>query len=195
MRLAISLLILVCCAAKSHGQEDVARQSQDDNAVRDLLEKIHELQPPEWSYADLTANSDLIVIAKAQSRVEVEWNDDIGGSFGKGTTTLLSNRLRVLSVLKGKSADEINVMTLRWNPNVVVLTNHDFAVFRTELFLPNLVRVVIDGQITGYGGSQPIETYKIEPEYLLYLRRLEGGGYVPVTGQRYSGMSVRTLNN
>ena len=87
------------------------------------------------------------------------------------------------------------MITLEWKPNVVVLTNHDFAELRTELLLPNLVRVMIDGEITGYGGSQPIETQKIEPEYLLFLRRLNDDRYVPVTGQRYSGMSVRTLNN
>lgn len=195
MRLVLSFLVLCCTASMSRGQDTGFAPSQDDEVVQELLEKLRELQPPKWNYADLAAKSDLIVIAKAQSRVEVEWNDDIGGDFGKGTTTLLANRLRVLSVLKGESADEINVMTLQWKPNVVVLTNSDFAELRTNLLLPNLVRVAIDDQVTGYGGSQPIDTYKIEPEYLLYLRRLEGGRYVPVTGQRYSGMSVRTLNN
>ena len=156
---------------------------------------MRELQPADLSYADLAAESDFIVIAKAQSRAETEWNDDIGGEYGKGATTLVSNRLRVLSVLKGKSVNEIHVMTLQWKRSVIILTNHYFAEHRAELLLPNLVRVVIDGQVTRYGGSHPIDSHKIEPEYLLYLRRLEGDRYVPVTGQRYSGMSMRTLNN
>jgi hypothetical protein len=79
--------------------------------------------------------------------------------------------------------------------SVIVLTNHDFAELQAQTVRPNLVPIEIDGQVTGYEGAEPIETCKFEPEYLLYLRRLSDDKYVPVTGQRYSGMSVRTLNN
>lgn len=197
MRPATLLLLSVVVLAVAYGQDTGKDNSgrTDDAAVQELVEMLRDLQPPDWTYSHLASKSDLIVIARVKSRSEIEWADDIGGDFGKETTRLIANRLRVLSVLKGQSGDEIEVMTLEWKPNVVVLTNHDFAELRGQLLLPSLVSVVIDGQVTGYGGSQPIETYKIEPEYLLYLRRLNGDKYVPVTGQRYSGMSVRTLNN
>lgn len=193
----ILLFFLMCCSVSVLlGQDADDRHLQSDELIQQLLEKFRELEPPKWSYQELATNSDLIVVAKVHSRVEVEWNDDIGGDFGKETTALLSNRLRVLSVLKGESAEEIDVMTLQWKPNVVVLIDSDFAAIRQKLLLPSLFRVVKeDGEVTGYGGSQPISVHEIEPEYLLYLRRFDGDRYVPVSGQRYSGMSVRMLNN
>ena len=197
MRLVTALLLLgvllpAACAQEA-AKDNTARG--DDSSVQQLVEKLRDLRPPRWSYSDLLSKSDLVVIAKVKTRSDMAWDDGIGGAFGKETTKLIASRLRVLSVLKGESNDEIDVMTLEWKPNVLVLVNHDFAELRTQLMLPSLVSTVIDGQVTGYAESQPIETYKIEPEYLLYLRRVDGNGYVPVTGQRYSGMSVRTLND
>ena len=194
MRLTIAFLILTCFAGIVLGQDDTVPQSQNDKAIEELLEKIRELQPPDLTYADLAAKSDLIVIARALSRNEVEWNDEIGGEFGKGSTKLLSNRLQTLSVLKGKAADEIDVMILEWNTSVVVLTNCDFAELRNTLLLPVVVPVVISGEIAEYGEViEGKKTYTIEPEYLLYLRHIDGDKYVAVTGQRYSGLSVRRL--
>lgn len=95
---------------------------------------------------------------------------------------------------------EIDVVTLEWKPDVGVLgAKFDFAELRTEFLLPNLVTVEMDGNITGYANglfaeAGVIDTYKIEPEYLLYLRELDGNRYVPTTGQRYSAMSVRRLD-
>ncbi len=167
----------------------------DDATIDEFTESLHRLQSPDWTYSDLASKSDLIVIAKMKSRSDAEWADDIGGDFGKGATNLIANRLQVLSVLKGQSGDEIQVMTLQWKRSVIVLTNHDFADLQAQTLRPNLVTIEIGGQVTGYEGAEPMETYKIEPEYLLYLRRHSDDKYVPVTGQRYSGMSVRTLNN
>ena len=197
MRLA-ALLILFVSLQLAATEPDTPKPTsgrRDDPEIQDLVEKLRNSQPPDWTYSDLASKSDLIVIAKTKSRAEIKWDDDIGGDFGKVTTKLVANRLRVLSVLKGKADDEIEVTTLEWKPNVIVLTNSAFAEFRTHLLLPTLVRVEIDGQVTGYAGSQPLETYKIEPEYLLYLRKANDDKYVPTTGQRYSAMSVRTLNN
>jgi hypothetical protein len=194
MKLTISLLIVLCTAATLQGQHAAAPQSQDEKAVQEVLEKIRDLQPPNWSYADLAAKSDLIVIAKAKSSVEVEWRDEIGGDFGKGSTKLLSNRMRILSVLKGQAGDEVNVLTLEWKPDVIVLTNSDFAELKSKLLLPVVVPVVIDGAIVDYGEVvRGDKTYTVEPEYLLYLRHVDGTKYIPVTGQRYSGLSVRRL--
>ena len=194
MRSTIFLLILLCFTPKLFGQDTVAPESHDEQVVQELIEKFSDLQPPDLSYADLAADSDLIVIAKALSKTEIERNDEIGGEFGKESTKMLVNRLKILSVLKGKSADEVNVITLEWNSNVLVLTNYDFAELRTQLLIPVVAPVVIDGGIVDYGkviGGE--KTYTIEPEDLLYLRHLDGDNYVAVTGQRYSGLSVRRL--
>lgn len=204
------LLLSLVVLPVAYGQESASDNSatSDDVAVQQLIDKFKDLQPPDWTYSDLASKSDLIVIAKAKSGSEIDWANEIGGDFGKETAKLIANRLRVLSVLKGQSGDEIDVMTLEWKPDVTALTTHDFAELRTELLLPFLAEIRGDGQVTGYVPVQlrddmavgkthttVIQTYKIEPEYLLYLRRLEGDRYVPVTGQRYSGLSVRMLND
>src|SRR5690606_6928528 len=112
---------------------------------------------------------------KAQSKIEVEWNQEIGGDFNKELTQMVSNRLRLLSVLKGKSAEEIDVITLEWKPDTIVLSNSDFAEFRIKLLLPTAVPVVIDGQTAGFGEIvQGSRTPTVEPEYLVYLRRIDG---------------------
>lgn len=194
MKLGLALILVLSWTPMLRGQETPEAQNQDDDVVQKLLEKMRDLRPPNWTYSDLAAKSDLIVIARAKSRMEVKWNDKIGGDFGKGTTKLMSNRLQILSALKGQADDEIDVMTLEWKPDVIVLTNFDFAELRPKLLLPVAVPVIVAGEIVDYakviGGSQ---TYTVKPEYLLYLRRIDGGKYVAVTGQRYSGASVRRL--
>jgi hypothetical protein len=196
MRLATVFLLFISVTRVAGAQDAGENLGYGaDSAVEKLAEEVCDLQPHKWTYSELAARSDLIVVAKAVSRSEIEWDNAIAGEFDGTTVTCISNKLRVLSTLKGRSGDEIVVITVQWKPPVVVRTDFDFAELRTQLLLPSLVRLVMDGEVAGYGGSQPIETYKIEPEYLLYVRKLNGKEYVPVTGQRYSGMSVRTLNN
>jgi hypothetical protein len=197
MRIATLLLFSVFVAPLAYGQETAKISGKAaDPAVQELLEKIKEMQPPDLTYSDLASESDVIVVAKAISKAEIEWNDVIGGEFGKGNTKLLANRLRVLSVLKGESGDEIDVMTLEWNSNVIVLTNSDFAELRSKLLRPVVVPVIEDGEIFDFAKVvSGNHTYTIEPEYLLYLRRIEGNKFVPVSGQRYSRQSVRRINN
>jgi hypothetical protein len=195
VRVAAFVLLLAILLPVAYAQEPSQDNPgrTDDEDVQQIIDKLRNLQPPRWTYSELASQADAVVIAKLRARSEIEWQDDIGGDFGKEATKLIANRLQVLSVLKGQCGDEIEVMTLEWAPNVIVLVNHDFAVLRTQLLLPSMVSIEIDGQIIGYGGS--IDTYKIEPEYLLYLRRLDDDKYVPVTGQQYAGMSVRLLND
>ena len=197
MRIVTLMLFSVFIAPLACGQE-TARKSEEavDPSVQKLLEKLKELQPADWTYSDLASKSDVIVVAKAISRIEVEWNDVIGGEFGKGKTKLLANRLQVLSVLKGESGGEIDVMTLEWKSNVIVLTNFDFAELRSKLLRPVVVPVIEDGEIFDFARViSGNHTYTIEPEYLLYLRRIDGNKFAPVSGQRYSGLSIRRLNN
>jgi hypothetical protein len=102
--------------------------------------------------------------------------------------------MRILSTLKGRASEEIEVLTIEWKPGGIVLTNHEFAEISTSLLLPSHITVVDNGKVIGYGDSKG-KTYTIEPEYLLYLRRLSGQRFVPVTGQRFSGKCVRILND
>ena len=176
-------------------EEEKKLDQRVDAAIQEALKKLRDLQPPKWTYSELAAQSDLIVVAKLISRSEIQWDESLAGDFNDTSVKCLSNRMRVLSTLKGDSGDKLEVVTLGLRPNALVLINVDFAEFRTRLLLPRLVQVDIDGEITGYGGSSPIETYTIEPEYLVYLRKLKDNQYVPVTGQRFSGMSVRILND
>jgi hypothetical protein len=195
MRCATVVLLSIVSQPLAFGQDRVADVSRRDSAIRDLLEELRESQPPKWSYSELAANSDLIVIATLKSQSDVQWKDEIGGSFDSETTTIVANRLQVLSVLKGHAGGEIELLTIKWKAMVAVFVNHDFAKLCDRVVLPGLVRVIKEGQTVAYADSNPNTMHSVVPEYLLYLRKVNEGQYVPVTGQRFSGMSVRTLND
>jgi hypothetical protein len=161
-------------------------RNADEASAQQLLQKIHDLRPPQWTYSELASKSDLIVVAKVVSRSETEWDDRIAGDFGKDWARLFTNRLQVLSVLKGQCGGEIDVMTLELRPyNIIVLVNHRFAELRSKLLRPVTVPVEVEGNTVGFAEvTSGDKTYTIEPEYLLYLKRIEGDRFSPVTGQR-----------
>jgi hypothetical protein len=193
MRLLTLLLLVFAFAATALGQDTPKKPDKKiDPAEEELLEKIRKLQPPEWTYSKLASESDLIVVAKAISTSEVQFDQAIAGEFK--SVKCLSNKMRILSTLKGRASEEIEVLTIEWKPGGIVLTNHEFAEISTSLLLPSHITVVDNGKVIGYGDSKG-KTYTIEPEYLLYLRRLSGQRFVPVTGQRFSGKCVRILND
>ena len=169
--------------------------AQDDSdQLNDLVDKLRELQPPTWTYSDLTEKADIVVIAKLGSKSTAKRDNEVAGKFAIDSTILVKNRLEILSTLKGKVDDEIDVYTLKWRPKVIVLKNYDFAEFRSKQLISINVPVVTEGEITGYAhaiGGNKTET--VEPEYLVFLQKLTGGGYAPITGQRYSGLSVKIL--
>jgi len=191
MRTAARVAICVVMTSAASGQETAPPRPVEPD--QELLDQLRELQPLHWTYAELAAKADLIVIVKVTSRSEVAWEEEIADGFGEKSTKLIVNHLRVLSLLKGESSDEIDVMTLAWRPDVVVMTSYSFADLRTQLLVPRPT-VIIDG-VDRWWESSPIKTSTIAPEYLLYLTRLDTGKFVPATGQRYSALSVRTLNN
>ncbi|MEM6691096.1 MAG: hypothetical protein AAF664_16830 [Planctomycetota bacterium] len=179
----------------SRGQEPELAKDREQVSVEDLIETLRRMEPPELTYDELAEASDLIVIAKLKSKSAVERLADVAGEFGKGSTELISNQLQILSVLKGVPDEQVSFMTLEWKPKVVVLVRNKFAQLRSKLPLPQLSAFEVEGEITGYGKVNiKSKTYTIEPEYLLYLKRIEDGIYVAVTGQRYSALSVRFLN-
>jgi hypothetical protein len=77
-----------------YGQDSALEAAQDvDAVVAQLIEKMRASQPPELTYSELAAKADLVVIAKMESKTELEWDDAIGGAFGKGSTILLRNKM------------------------------------------------------------------------------------------------------
>ncbi|QDU55726.1 hypothetical protein [Aeoliella mucimassa] len=171
--------------------EDALRKEE----IRSVLELVKLTATPEWSYARLEAAADLIVIASVDSSTAMAPHLEIEHALGAATSTQYDHRLQVHSVLKGACGQILHVATSEWKDDVIVMTNSDIARLRPTLRLPLLVGTEIDGVITSYGSSTPIETYDIHPEYLLYLKKYKDDLYVPVSGQRFSGLSVRLLNN
>ncbi len=197
-------LCLFFLHASNHciGQTDTSAANHNSAVVDAPFNRIQsETERADWSYAKLTADSDLIVIGKLISKSESLPAPESKDSFGENSVRQISNRILVLTALKGQSDEEIELMTIEWNPGMIVLQKHDFAVLRSTLLLPNLVATELDGQIIGYGliessaDSGNLLKSTIEPEYLLFLRKRADGRFDPVTGHRYSRMSVRLLNN
>lgn len=165
-----------------------------DAEVQALADELQKIKPPDLSYDQLADKADLIVIAKVRSRSQIDWDERIAGGFDVESVNCFANKLRVLSTLKGRAADQIKVLTIEWKPNVVVTMQFDFAKLRPTLLVPNVFSLVDKGDIIGYGLGKET-TRSINAEYLLYLQKMDGNGYVAVTGQRYSGKSVRLLSD
>jgi len=165
--------------------------------VRKILETINDNERPTWSYESLAEKSDLIVVATLAERHEAA-ADIVGKTdFDRESTRRFSNKLNVLSILKGDARTEVHVITTEWAPKTTVIgLKTDFAKLRKRLLLPNLSAVEIDGEITDWGVIEHLEKNEIMPEYLLYLKQSgHTNTFVPVTGQRWAAASARCLND
>ena len=191
MRFLPIVVILFSMKFPAVAQDGVAPE------VCKIVERIKEDERPTWTYEVLAANSDLIVVASLADRQEVA-ADIVGKTdFDRESTRRFSNKLNVLSVLKGALDTEVHVITTEWAPKTTVLgLKTDFAKLRKRLLLPNLSAVEIDGYITDWGISEQLDKSEIVPEYLLYLKHSgETNRFVPVSGQRWAAASVRCLND
>lgn len=192
MRIAFLLAIhfLANCVAFSQ-DADIAPE------VKALLDKIKEDEAPSWTYEELASNSDLIVVATIVHKKQVDpgivGKTDLDGD----SIRRVSNTLRILSVLKGESKHEGQVITTEWVPHTVAIGfKSRFAVLRERMLLPNLTAVEIGGKIIDWGMNESFGKNEVVPEYLLYLKHSGHENiFVPVTGQRWAGASVRLLNN
>lgn len=201
----LSLLVLVassCVELRRVAQETSSQSKLGTNAVDLFLDQIRaETEFPEWAYSKLKTESDVIVVGKSISKSSFVPDDDPTTAFASDSARYISNRIRVLVSLRGQPSNQIEVVTLEWKSNVIVQRKHEFATLSPKLLLPNFTRTELDGEIIEYGliesnaGDKLIVSRTIEPEYLLFLRLRTDGRFDPVTGQRYSGMSVKLLNN
>lgn len=115
MRFLPIVVILFSMKFPAVAQDGVAPE------VCKIVERIKEDERPTWTYEVLAANSDLIVVASLADRQEVA-ADIVGKTdFDRESTRRFSNKLNVLSVLKGALDTEVHVITTEWAPKTTVL--------------------------------------------------------------------------
>ena len=174
-----------------------------DAIVQDLLDKLEVLQPPDIEYDRFCAEADTIVIAKLVDKQATDWASVTLSERDlavKGALPI-SNRMKVLGVLKGDCDASINVHTVQWPKKRMVLINYAFADLRRTktkalsksipILRPGELELKADEINAKTNGS--LETIVVEPVYLLFLKQIDGD-YVPVTGLRYSAASVFQIN-
>lgn len=190
------LCLLYACGIGDAQDVPIDTNTKPSPQVQSLVERItNENDRPSWPIDRLTRESDAILACKMISQVRVDYDASIAGDYAGASIDCYVTKLAVLATLKGNAPPEIEVVTIRYSPNVgFVGRKHDFARFYTKLKLPVLAEYVVDDEIDGYGANDPLETKTIEPEYLVFLRQRDDRRYEPITGQRYSALSIRVLN-
>jgi hypothetical protein len=139
-----------------------------------------------WPYEKLLKEADLVVIARAVSKVAT---DDSDGFSGVETTFELA------AVIKGKSANSFKVLHFQYkNPSRPFEDGPGLVSFFTE---PLSVGIRRSG-VTEEEGPKTLEPTKSKslkpaPEYLLFLIRRADGRFEAVSGQVDPNSSVRTL--
>ncbi|MFO0943872.1 MAG: hypothetical protein U0930_24310 [Pirellulales bacterium] len=189
-------IILVSCACSAQDTATNTTASLDPK-VLSLIDAINkETERPKWAIDRLQRESDAIFACKMISQRRVDYDPTIAGDFASTSVDCYVTRFSVLSTFKGNAATEIDVVTIKYSPKVGFASRtHDFARFDTRLKLPVLVQTWINDTVDGYLANDPIETTTVEPEYLLFLRQRDDKCFEPISGQRYSGLSVRILND
>ena len=192
MRYALIIATIFLIQSRTFAQGDPVTPE-----INALLERFKKNESPVWTYQELADKSDVIVVATLIEKHDVAF--DIVGEidFDRDSIRRVSNKLKVLSVLKGETEDEIQVVTTEWKPKTIVLGfRTGFAQLRDRQLLPTLSAVEINGEIAEWGNVDDGNSTKVVPEYLLYLKKSERqNDFVPVTGQRWSAASIRFLNN
>ena len=184
-------------------QQDIRKSLETDgpDSVDDqrLFDAINENQPPSWSYSELCSKSDLIVIAKTVSIKNGNLESSGASEFqdsSKSSLKCIENQLRVLTVLKGEANQFIKVMTIEWTRKNIVLVNSDFAKLPKKCLRPRPLQIVGENDnVVEYIFDGTVETNEFEPEYILFLQRVRGDEFIPVTGQRWGALSIRILNH
>jgi hypothetical protein len=136
----------------------------------------------DWPYERLFKEADLAVIAKAGDTTDTK---DRFKKKGLETEFIgQETKFEILSVLKGKPADEKSLTLLHYRlPEDVQIADGPILVeFRKE-------PLKIEGKINA-------NAFKAElgpPEYMLFLKARKDGRYQPVSGDYDPGLSVREV--
>ena len=147
-----------------------------------------------WPYEKLLKEADLVVIARAVSKVATDdrWDADVFDSDG---FTGVETTFELATVLKGKSANSFKVLHFQYrNPSRPFEDGPGLVSFLTE---PLSVGIRRSGE-TEEEGPKTLEPTKSKslkpaPEYLLFLKRRADGLFEAVSGQIDPNSSVRTL--
>lgn len=140
-----------------------------------------------WSYAELTAAADVVVIGKPLSNNDANdvFQDEPGGYIGVNT------EFHVEDTIKGTvAAEKLTVLHFKHNPSVG---------YSDGMLIVNFIlkEITMDARFQGLGKVPTPLATRIEippPEYLLFLKRISNGRYEPVTGQMNARLSVREVD-
>lgn len=147
-----------------------------------------------WPYEKLLKEADLVVIARAVSKVATDdrWNAD---AFDGDGFTGVETTFELATVLKGRSANSFKVFHFQYkNPSRPFEDGPELVSFLTE---PLSVGIRRSGE-TEEEGPKTLEptkskSLKTAPEYLLFLKRRADGRFEALSGQVDPNSSVRTL--
>jgi hypothetical protein len=137
-------------------------------------------QIEQWSYERLFREADVVVIARSEGTAasddrpaESKWANSL---TGQRTT------FRIDSALKGQvEGDQIVVVHFKKKENVLFENGPLLVAFRTE------------GSVIEGGGMRKYLLKLSRPEYLLFLKKAEGGRFEPVSGQIDPRLSVKEI--
>ena len=147
-----------------------------------------------WPYEKLLKEAELVVIARAVSKLATDdkWNSDVFDSDG---FTAVETTFELATVLKGKSVNFFKVLHFQYrNPSRPFEDGTGLVSFLAE---PLSVGIWRNGE-TKAEGLKTLEPTKRKslmpaPEYLLFLKRRTDGRFEAVSGQVDPNSSVRTL--
>lgn len=147
-----------------------------------------------WPYEKLLKEADLVVIARAVSKLATDdkWNSDV---FDSDRFTAVETTFELATVLKGKSVNSFKVLHFEYrNPSRLFEDGPGLVNFLAETLSVGIRR----GGETKKEGPKTLEPTKRKslmpaPEYLLFLKRRTDGRFEAVSGQVDPNPSVRTL--
>ena len=168
-----------------------------DPEVETLIAKLDAIEDEKtWPYKKLNDRADVVVIGTFEKRVPIEYDLSNETEFSNRSATNLTalvSTFTLNAVLKGDIKNKsIDVIHLQWKKPIIDLDGWSLYEFRSKQNVPSYVTVIKDGEATGFS-SATVRT--IKPEYLLFLKSRDDGRFEPVSGHRYTGYSVRVLND
>ena len=182
---------------------DQVANLSDDELTQEITKRLPRPPSEKWTLAEVSKQADTIVIAKLISSTDfpfdnnkfpLQANDkEFRDRITKSTYIGVTSKLSVLAVLRGQVVgDELEVVHLKFPPNVLNRSDIRFAEFEEEVIVPAGVSLVLEGQPRSVSAGSKRET--VIPIYLLFLKRRDDGRFEAASGQLHSAYSVRTVD-
>ena len=164
--------------------------SEEQATNREEIEQIlASLRPKVWTYRELAAAADTIVVATLKTR-------ETGRAdlyHGETQHDVVLSTFDVSAVFRGDVALEtLEIVHFGPRPDVIYLYDFRMAGFQTWAYRPGtrLVRVEMGEKPTPFN---PADTKTYQPEYLIFLKRRDDGRYALATGVNDEESSVQIL--